>query len=75
MNFKSIVTLILLALFIIVCIQNVEVIPVNFLVWRMEISKLLLIVITLLTGMILGMMIPGLLSPSKKKEANTKAVS
>jgi uncharacterized integral membrane protein len=53
----------------------VEVIPVNFLVWRMEISKLLLIVITLLTGMILGMMIPGLLSPSKKKEANTKAVS
>ena len=75
MNFKSIMTLILLALFIIVCIQNVEVVPVHFLVWKMEISKLLLIVITLVAGMILGMMIPGLLSPSKKKREATKAVS
>jgi uncharacterized integral membrane protein len=68
MNFKSIVALILLALFIIVSLQNVEVIPVRFLFWKMEISKLLLLIITLVVGILVGMFIPGLLKKSKNVE-------
>jgi uncharacterized integral membrane protein len=69
MNFKSIVALILLALFIMVSIQNVEVIPVHFLFWKMEISKLLLIILTLVIGIILGIIIPSLLKKSPPKES------
>jgi uncharacterized integral membrane protein len=67
MNFKNIILLILLAVFIIVCIQNVEIIPVHFLFWKVEISKLLLLIITLVVGMLIGMIIPGFFNKSKKE--------
>ena len=67
MNFKNISLIILLALFIIVCIQNVEIIPVHFLFWKVEISKLLLLIITLVVGMLIGMMIPGFFTKSEKE--------
>ncbi len=67
MNFKNISLIILLALFIIVCIQNVEVIPVHFLLWKVEISKLLLLIITLVVGILIGMIIPGFFNKSKKE--------
>jgi len=67
MNFKNISLMILLALFIIVCIQNVEIIPVHFLFWKVEISKLLLLIITLVVGMLIGMMIPGFFTKSEKE--------
>lgn len=66
MNFKNISLMILLALFIIVCIQNVEIIPLHFLFWKVEISKLLLLIITLIVGMLIGMIIPGFFNKSKK---------
>lgn len=69
MSFKNISLIILLALFIIVCIQNVEVIPVHFLFWKVEISKLLLLIITLVAGILIGMVLPGFLSNSKKEES------
>jgi len=68
MNFKNIILMILLALFIIVCIQNVEIIPLHFLFWKVEISKLLLLIITLVVGMLIGMMIPGFFTKSKKEK-------
>jgi uncharacterized integral membrane protein len=68
MNFKNISLLVLLALFIIVCIQNVEIISVQFLFWRAEISKLLLLIITLIIGILIGMIIPGFLTKSKKED-------
>lgn len=67
MNFKNISIILLLALFIIVCIQNVEIIPVHFLLWKVEISKLLLLIITLVVGMLIGMIIPGFFNKSKKE--------
>jgi len=67
MNFKNISLIILLALFIIVCIQNVEIIPLHFLFWKVEISKLLLLIITLVVGMLIGMMIPGFFTKSEKE--------
>lgn len=68
MNFKSISILSLLAIFIIVSIQNVEVIPVHFLFWKADISKLLLLIITLVIGILVGMIIPGFFSKSKEEE-------
>ncbi len=66
MNLKYISIIFLLALFIIVCIQNVEIIPVHFLFWKVDISKLLLLIITLVVGMLIGMIIPGFFNKSKK---------
>jgi uncharacterized integral membrane protein len=68
MNFKNISLLVLLALFIIVCIQNVEIISVQFLFWKAEISKLLLLIITLIIGILIGMIIPGFLAKSKRED-------
>jgi uncharacterized integral membrane protein len=68
MNIKSISIIVLLALFITVCIQNVEIIPVHFLFWKIDISKLLLLIITLVIGILIGMIIPGFFSRSKKDE-------
>ncbi len=68
MNFKNISALIFLALFIIVSIQNVEVIPIHIVFWKVEISKLLIIILTLVIGILIGMMIPGLLKKSPKDE-------
>ncbi len=67
MKIKSIILLILLGLFIIVAIQNVEDIPMHTLFWSFNISKLLLLIITLLVGMFIGILIPGLLTKSNKK--------
>lgn len=73
MNLKSVSILGLLAFFVIVSIQNVEVIPVHFLFWKIEISKLLLLIITLVIGILVGMIIPGFFSKSKnEKQLNVK---
>ena len=68
MSFKSVTLLILIGLFIIVCIQNVETIPLHFLFWSMNISKLLLLLITLIAGILVGMIIPGMWRKSKEEE-------
>jgi len=68
MNFRNISVLILLALFVILSLQNVEIIPVHFLFWKVDISKLLLLIITLVIGILIGMIIPGFFKKSKKEE-------
>lgn len=72
MNFKSLTILFLLGIFIIVCIQNVENIQLHLLFWNFEISKLLLLLITLVVGIVTGMIIPGLFNKSKKEEGLEK---
>ena len=68
MNFRNISVLIILAIFVIVSLQNVEIIPVHFLFWKVDIPKLLLLIITLVIGILIGMIIPGFLKKSKKEE-------
>lgn len=72
MNIKSLIILFLLGIFIIVCIQNVENIQLHLLFWKFEISKLLLLLITLVVGIVTGMTITGLLQKSKKEEGFEK---
>lgn len=70
MNIKYILVLIALGLFIIVCLQNVEQIPMHFLFWEFNISKLLLLILILIIGIFIGMLIPGLLTKSSKQKDN-----
>ena len=72
MTIKSIIILLLLGIFIIVCIQNVENVQLHLLFWNFEISKLLLLLITLVVGIVTGMIIPGLFQKSKKEEGLEK---
>ncbi|HMN49010.1 MAG TPA: DUF1049 domain-containing protein [Ignavibacteriaceae bacterium] len=73
MNIKYILVLIALGLFIIVCLQNVEQIPMHFLFWEFNISKLLLLILILIIGIFIGMLIPGLLTKSSKQKDNITA--
>lgn len=70
MNFKTISGLILLALFIIISIQNSEIISVHLLFWKVDISKLLLLIITLIAGIIIGMILPGFFNKRKKEQTD-----
>ncbi len=68
MNYKALTLLILIGLFVIVFIQNVELVPIHFLMWSINISKLLLLLITLIAGILVGIIISGMIIKSKKKE-------
>lgn len=67
-NIKTIAGLVLLGLFIIVCIQNVEAVPLHFLFWSAAISKLLLLILTLVVGISLGILIQSFWTKSKENK-------
>jgi putative membrane protein len=54
MQFKMYLTLALLLLVVIFTVQNATVVPVNFLFWKIEISRALLIFFTFVIGVIVG---------------------
>jgi len=54
MKFKSIIILVLVALFIIILVQNVQVISLRFLLWQISMSQILFIPFILIIGFILG---------------------
>lgn len=58
MNARSVIGLLLIGLFIVICIQNVEEIPISFLFWSFTISKLLILILTFTIGIFIGMLIP-----------------
>jgi uncharacterized integral membrane protein len=60
MNAKRIITLILIGLLIIVSIQNVETVKMNILFWSINISKLLLLILVLVIGLLTGILFAGL---------------
>jgi uncharacterized integral membrane protein len=72
MNFKSVIMLLLLGLFIIACLQNIENISLSLLFWKFEISKLLLLILTLVAGIVIGMIIPGVLKKSSEEKVQEK---
>lgn len=54
MNIKMYITLALLLLIVIFTVQNAAVVTVNFLLWKLEISRALLIFFVLVIGIIVG---------------------
>lgn len=54
MNLKMYITLFLLLLVVIFTVQNATAVTVNFLFWKLEISRSLLIFFVLIIGVIVG---------------------
>lgn len=54
MHAKAYVGLALLLLTVVFTLQNAEVVTVNFLIWRLSVSRALMIFIVLLVGMVVG---------------------
>ena len=54
MNYKMIVTILMIILVVVFTVQNAAVVTVTFLVWNIEISRALLIFLVLFIGIIIG---------------------
>jgi len=67
MNLKLILVLVLSSLAVIFIAQNVAVVEISFLFWRVSLSSALLIFFTLTTGFILGWFLHGYLLYRKAK--------
>ena len=69
MNFKTIIALIFIALIVIFSVQNVAVTEVDFLVWKLEMSRVLIILGSFGIGLFVGILI-SMTNKLKKKELN-----
>jgi putative membrane protein len=59
MNYKVILSLILAGFCVVFIIQNVAIVEIRFLFWKIEMSRALLIFIVLAIGIIVGWLIKG----------------
>lgn len=66
MKTKVILTLVLVGIFILFVIQNIELVNIHFLFFSFPVSQVLLLFIVFAIGIIVGMMLPGLLSNKNK---------
>lgn len=57
MKAKTIIILILIALFVIVLIQNTQVLTVQFFFWKISMSRIILICLLMLVGFIIGFLV------------------
>jgi len=60
MHAKAYVGLALLLLIVVFTLQNAEVVTVNFLLWRLSVSRSLMIFIVLIVGIVVGVVLAGL---------------
>lgn len=58
--FKAIVALVLFILIFIIFIQNTETIPFKFFFWEVNMSRIVLLVLSLLSGLIIGFILGSL---------------
>lgn len=69
---KVIISLILGIIILIIIIQNVKDVPTNILFWTIELPHIFLLFIVFAIGILVGMMLPGLLSKKPKAELPEK---
>jgi uncharacterized integral membrane protein len=72
MKTKVIILLIIVFLFTIFVSQNTEVITINVLLWTVNMSRIVLISLTLLFGVLIGFIIASMASSSQKKKQKLK---
>ncbi len=58
MKTKTIIILILALLFVIIVLQNTQVVPIQFLFWKISMSRIILIPFFTLIGVIIGLLVP-----------------
>lgn len=54
MKFKTIIIIILLAIFLIILLQNTQVVTLRLLFWKIDMSRIILFPLTLIFGFIIG---------------------
>lgn len=71
MKAKIILMLVLIGIFLLFVMQNLEVVNIHFLFFSFPVSLVLLLFIVFAIGIIIGMLLPGILS-SKQKNVEVK---
>lgn len=66
-NARLIIGITLTLLVVVFTLQNTEVVTVNFLLWRFSLSRVVLIFVLLLAGVLLGWFLHSLMYHSKKR--------
>ena len=66
LGFKTIVALVLLSLFAIFILQNTEVVDIRFLIWKMSLSRVILLIGSLFIGILIGLFIDWEVSGNNK---------
>jgi uncharacterized integral membrane protein len=64
---KGIIAGVLLVLFFIVLGQNTDVVTLRFLVWKLSMSRIVLMVLSLLVGAVIGFVVARLTGSSRSK--------
>lgn len=67
---KVIISLILGFIILIVIIQNVREVPTDILFWSVTLPHIFLLFVVFVIGVLLGMMLPGLMTKKSKKESH-----
>ncbi len=68
MKTKIIILMIIIILFTVFVSQNTNIIPINLLFWKFEMSTIVVISITFLVGLIIGFILVSMFSVPKKKD-------
>jgi uncharacterized integral membrane protein len=65
MKTKVIILMIIIILFTVFVSQNTDIVPINVLLWKLEMSTIVLISITFLVGVIIGFILVSMFSVPK----------
>ena len=68
MKAQTIVVLVLIGLFLVILIQNTQVVTLRLLFWKVEMSQIILVPLTMLIGFILGYFVAKLTSGGHGKQ-------
>ena len=74
MKTKIIILMIIIILFTVFVSQNTNIIPLNVLFWKFEMSTIVVISITFLIGLIIGFILVSMFSGPKKKEQSNNNI-
>lgn len=68
MKAKTIVVLVIIGLFLIILIQNTQVVTLRLLFWKLDIAQIILVPLTMVIGFILGYLVARVSSGSHGKQ-------
>ena len=70
-SYKMIIAIVLLGIFTIFIIQNTVIVEIQFLFWKLTLSRVILLFGSLLTGILIGLFIGWETAVKKKKNTDT----
>ncbi len=70
MKAKTIVVLVLAALFVIILIENTQVVSLRVFFWKISMSQIILTPLTMLIGFVIGLLVAKVIGDRHKREKN-----